>query len=72
MPVKRRASKSRRWRITPEAAARWSEVRPDGLSDNCIDDDALAELVDWPVLVAMPPGELQELRDALEEAIGCQ
>ncbi len=81
MPMKRRAQKGRRYRISPEAAARWREVRPHGLyfggggpgrlPADFIDDQELGELLGRPALLAMAPGDAQELYDELEEAIGC-
>ena len=75
MPLKRRVNKSRRWRISHEAADRWREVRPHGLhfgtvSPACfVDDHALGVLLNEPALLAMPEADLRELYHALEEAI---
>ncbi len=70
MPTKRRRCKTSRWRITPEAAQRWQEIRPGGLNAGppaaVIEDQRLGELVGWPALIALPEGDLMELREALE------
>lgn len=76
MPVRRTPDRGRRWRISPEAAARWREVRPEGLhfgrtvsSADFVDDTLLGDLVGAPALIAMPSGDLRTLRDALDAAL---
>ena len=66
MPVKKRAEKARRFKITPEAAARWHEVKGWALGRNHVADDALAEALGVPVLLAIPDDEMAEIRAGLE------
>jgi hypothetical protein len=76
MPVRRTQGRARRYRISAEAAARWREVRPHGLHfsgeispASYVNDTLLGELVGEPALLAMRAEDLQELYEALEEAI---
>jgi hypothetical protein len=70
MPAKRRTSKSKRFPVTPEAAARWREAGPDAIAERCICDDELAEALGLQPLLAMSDDDLAELRAALNEAAG--
>ena len=72
MPMKKRLAKRKARTITPEAVARWREVRPYGIEvkdegGGYIADDILAEALGEGVLLAMP--DAQELVDELEDAL---
>lgn len=43
VPLKGRLSKSKQFRISPEAVARWREVEPAAIVPPCICDDELAD-----------------------------
>ena len=72
MPIKKRLAKRKAHPITPEAVARWREIRPHGIvvegGRSFIADDALAEALGEHALLALP--EAAEIRDELE-ALTC-
>jgi hypothetical protein len=53
VPIRRRLSKGRQFRVTPEAARRWREIRPEGIDGVCIVDDELGDALGLPTLIAM-------------------
>lgn len=71
MPVKRTFTKNRRWSgLSVESIERWKAVRPGAIqtaSVGLVLDDALGDLVGWPALIAMPPGDAEALIEALED-----
>ena len=66
MPVKRRQSKRRPFAVSLEAVARWRKVGPEALGWNHVADDVLADMLDVPVLCAIAPDDMAELRAELE------
>jgi len=71
MPIKRRRALSRTVTISPEAIARWREIRPDGieLQGNCgnLSDDSLADALGISTLLWLH--EAADAFHALEAAI---
>ena len=65
MPA-RRTGKRRAIKVSAEAVARWREVGPNAMTDVCICDDRLAELLGLDALLAVPTKELAELKAALD------
>lgn len=70
MPIKRRLSKDRAFKITPEAARRWREIRPASIDGVCIVDDELADALGLPALIAMRDEDLEPLTAALDDTTG--
>lgn len=75
MPIKRKRALSRAVIISPEAIARWREIRPEGidLQGDCgiLFDDALADALNIPTLLWLH--EAREAFDRLEVAmLGCE
>ena len=66
MPVKRRSAKRRTFHVSAETVARWRKVGPDALGWNHVADEVLADMLGVPVLCAIAPNEVTELRAELE------
>ena len=79
MPTNRTTvSRGRRYRLTPEAIARWRQVRPHGISLGTsaggagFEDEELAKLFGESTLLAQRHEDMQALFAALERAVAAE